>query len=236
MMIKIKSLASGSKGNCYYISDGSSGLLIEAGIPIKKIKESLNYKLSDVEGCLISHEHKDHSKAVEDLCKSGIDCYMSPGTRQALGNIYSHRLNVIMDPKFKISKWLVINFLVEHDCEQPLGFIIINQKGERLLYVTDTYYIKWIMPELEYIMLEINYSTDILNANVEKGIIPESHKNRVIKSHMSLETAKGFLRANDLSKVREIWLLHLSDANSDAERFKREIQELTGKEVYIAGQ
>jgi hypothetical protein len=51
---------------------------------------------------------------------------------------------------------------------------------------------------------------------------------------MSLETCKGFLRANDLSRVQEIWLLHLSDANSDAARFKREIQELTGKVVYVA--
>jgi len=39
--------------------------------------------------------------------------------------------------------------------------------------------------------------------------------------------------ANDLSKVREIWLLHLSDNNSNAERFKQEIQELTGRMVFI---
>ena len=51
---------------------------------------------------------------------------------------------------------------------------------------------------------------------------------------MSLETAKDFLRANDLTAVQEIWLCHLSDGNSDAERFKREIQALTGKPVYIA--
>lgn len=51
---------------------------------------------------------------------------------------------------------------------------------------------------------------------------------------MSLETAKEFLRANDLSRVQEIWLLHLSDDNSDAERFKREIQGLTDKPVYVA--
>jgi phosphoribosyl 1,2-cyclic phosphodiesterase len=56
-MIQIKPLASGSAGNCYYITDGRSPLLIEAGIPIKKIKQGLNYKLSEIEGCLISHEH-----------------------------------------------------------------------------------------------------------------------------------------------------------------------------------
>ena len=38
-MIKIKSIASSSKGNLYYITDGETPLLLEAGIPIKKIKK-----------------------------------------------------------------------------------------------------------------------------------------------------------------------------------------------------
>ena len=56
-MIKIKSIASSSKGNLYYITDGETPLLLEAGIPIKKIKEGINFRLSGVRGCLISHAH-----------------------------------------------------------------------------------------------------------------------------------------------------------------------------------
>jgi len=63
--------------------------------------------------------------------------------------------------------------------------------------------------------------------------VPPALKKRILKSHFSLENVKEFLKANDLSRVQEIWLLHLSDGNSDAERFKREIQELTGKMVFI---
>lgn len=59
-------------------------------------------------------------------------------------------------------------------------------------------------------------------------------KNRLLTSHFSLENVKEFLKANDLSQVREIWLLHLSDGNSDQVRFKREIMELCGKPVYVA--
>ena len=55
-------------------------------------------------------------------------------------------------------------------------------------------------------------------------------------SHFSLENVKDFLRANDLSRVQEVWLLHLSDGNSDAERFKKEIMEVVGRPVYIAGE
>ncbi len=76
---------------------------------------------------------------------------------------------------------------------------------------------------------------DILRANIEAGLVPVELKNRIIQSHFSLENVKKFLQANDLSQVREIWLIHLSDDNSDADRFKREIQELTGKPVYVAG-
>jgi phosphoribosyl 1,2-cyclic phosphodiesterase len=84
-------------------------------------------------------------------------------------------------------------------------------------------------------MIECNYSIDILNQNVKNGRIPVVQKNRIIKSHFGLENVKDFLKANDLSKVNEIWLLHLSNRNSNAEQFKREIQELTGKLVKVAG-
>ncbi|MHB8928914.1 MAG: MBL fold metallo-hydrolase, partial [Bacillota bacterium] len=70
--------------------------------------------------------------------------------------------------------------------------------------------------------------------NVASGAIPLTHKNRVIKNHMSIERALDMLRANDLGQVREIHLLHLSDGNSDAEAFRRQVQELTGKPVYVA--
>lgn len=103
-----------------------------------------------------------------------------------------------------------------------------------MLYATDTYYIRYKFSDLTHIMVECNYSMDILRSNVETGLIDKALKNRILKSHFNLEHVKEFLKANDLSKVQEIWLIHLSDSNSDAERFKQEIQELTGKVVFVA--
>jgi len=57
-MLIINTIASGSAGNCYSISDGETMLLIEAGINIKKIMQGLNYGLSGVRGLLLSHEHQ----------------------------------------------------------------------------------------------------------------------------------------------------------------------------------
>ena len=229
----IKVLASGSSGNCYYTSDGDSPLLIECGLPWKQIQQGIGFRTSELAGCLVSHEHKDHSKAVRDVMKAGIDCYMSAGTAEALG-ISGHRLHIIKaKQQFRIGTWTILPFETQHDAAEPLGFLLANQDEDKLLYATDTYYLKYKFQGLRHIMIECNYALDILQKNVAAGTVPAAVKDRVLRSHFSLEHVKGFLRANDLSDVREIWLLHLSDNNSDAERVKREIQEISGRPVYV---
>ncbi len=233
--MEIRILASGSKGNCYYITDGHTPLLLECGINVQEIKRKLNFGLSQVQGCLVTHEHLDHSKAVKDIVKLGIDIYTSHGTAKALG-IENHRIiKVKAKQQFKINTFIVLPFDVKHDAVEPLGFLIYSTATkEKLLYATDTYYLKYKFNGLTHIMIECNYSLEIIKKNVSENVIELERKNRVLKSHMSLETLKDFLKANDLSKVQAIYLLHLSDWNSDSKRFKQEIQKLTGKEVYIA--
>lgn len=234
-MIEILPLASGSRGNCYHITDGSTPLLLECGIPFREIQKGLHFRVSEVAGCLVSHEHQDHSKAVRDVMKAGIDCYMSAGTAEALG-ISGHRLHIIQArQQFQLGSWAVLPFETQHDAAEPFGFLLANQYGEKLLYATDTYYIRYRFRGLTHIAVECNYSMDILRANIEAGLVEPALKKRILKSHFSLEHVKEFLKANDLSKVQEIWLLHLSDGNSDADRFKREIMAVCGKPVYIAG-
>ena len=166
--------------------------------------------------------------------KAGIDCYMSQGTAEAL-EISGHRLNIIKaKQQFRLGAWTILPFETQHDVAEPLGFLMANQDGEKLLYATDTYFIRHRFQGLTHIMVECNYSLDILRANVEAGSVPATLKNRLLKSHFSLENVKEFLKANDLGKVQEIWLLHMSNGNSDSESFKREVMELTGKPTYIA--
>ncbi|RHW33543.1 MBL fold metallo-hydrolase [Oceanobacillus profundus] len=233
-MIEIKTLASGSKGNCYHITDGSTPLLLECGIPFKSIRRALNFETSNLAGCLVTHEHKDHCAGLKDVTRSGIDCYMSPGTAEAVG-VSNHRIKKVKSKQqFEIGTWTVLPFDVQHDVSEPYGFLLVNKVGEKLLFATDTYYIRYKFKGLTHLLIECNYSMDILNNNIENGHTHIGMKNRLIKSHFSLENVKEFLLANDLSKVQEIHLLHLSDANSNEAFFKREIQELTGKVVYIA--
>lgn len=233
-MITITALASGSRGNCYHITDGVSPLLLECGISFKEIQRGTGFKTSVLVGCLISHEHMDHCKALKDIVKVGIDCYMSQGTAEAL-KATGHRIKTVRaKEQFRVGKWIILPFELQHDAQEPTGFLLANTAGEKLLYITDSYYCRYRFNGITHLMIECNHSYDILRANVESGALPVEMKNRLVKSHFSMENVKEFLKANDLSMVQEIWLIHLSDGNSNAARFKREIQELTGKMTYIA--
>lgn len=237
-------MGSGSKGNCYHVSDGENSLLLEAGIPFREIQKGIGFKVSELSGCLITHEHGDHAKAVKDMLKAGIDCWMSSGTARELGISDHHRVKTVKHSEIIVAVsgddsdangFMVRAVQTKHDAAEPLGFYVRSDKtGERLLYITDTCYVPNRFQGMTQIMIEINYCADILDANVKAGIIDSGLRNRIVKSHMSLDTALEFFKANNLSRVSEIWLLHLSDANSDAQRILESVQKCTGKVVKIA--
>jgi len=229
----IRVLASGSSGNAYYVG-GESPLLLEAGIPFRRIQEALNFKTFCLGGCLITHEHMDHAKAVKDMLKAGIDCCMSQGTADALGIYHHHRLHIVRaGVQFQFYGWTVMPFATKHDAAEPLGFLM--QSGEnKLLYATDTEYIPHTFQGLNYILVECNFSMEIVKQRLGDGELNRALWDRILRNHLSLETLIDFLKANDLSELREIWLLHLSNNNSDAGLFKRKIQEVTGKVVKVA--
>lgn len=234
-MIQIRTLASGSKGNAYHIDDGQTQLLLECGISFKDIRKALDFNTSNLAGCLVTHEHGDHTKGIQDVLKAGIDVYASYGTWDALLLDGHHRAHPVKAKhKFTIGTWTILPFDVQHDVSEPLGYLLVNKQGEKLLFATDTYYIRYKFLGLTHLLIECNYSLEILNRNIDEGRVPAVMKKRLLQSHFSLENVKEFLKANDLSKVQEIHLLHLSDSNSDEALFKEEIQKLTRKVVYIA--
>lgn len=227
-------IASGSSGNAYRISDGDTALLLDAGIPLQRIKQALNFRVRDLAGCLITHAHGDHAKAAGDLAKAGVDVYTSQGTIDAC-RLTGHRMKPVKAlQEVMIGTFAVLPFDVQHDAPEPLGFLLTSRRtGEKLLYFTDTYYLKYRFTGLTHIMGECNYSMDIVEQSVRNGYIPPELVPRLIKSHMSLEHFLDLLKANNLHEVKQIYLLHLSNNNSDAERFREAVQKLTGTEVYV---
>jgi phosphoribosyl 1,2-cyclic phosphodiesterase len=227
----IKVLASGSSGNCYIIQAGEEILLLECGINFKNIKQGLGFDLSKVKGCLVTHEHKDHSKAINEVMKAGINVYLSEGTAASIENIEivsKYRLHSIKHREtFEIGGFSITPFTTEHDVAEPLGFLIYHPQIGKLLFATDTYYLKYVFNNVDHILIECNYSEDVLPQ------LP-AWRARTIKSHMSLETLKEALRAWDLGNTKEIVLIHISQDNGDPDRFQSEIEELTGIKTYLA--
>lgn len=232
-MIKVTTIASGSSGNCYKISDSTTTIMIEAGIRFQAIREAFSFQLSRVAGCLLSHCHGDHSKAIKDLMKVGKNCYMSQGTADAL-NLSGHRLKVVKSKEvFTVGTFKILPFDTQHDAADPLGFLLQSKGGEKLLFATDTYYLKYNFTGVNYYMIECNYSKVILEENIKSGAVPAAIRNRILKSHFELENVKKFLQSNDLSKAEQIHLIHISGNNGDKEMFKKEIQKITGKQVFV---
>jgi phosphoribosyl 1,2-cyclic phosphodiesterase len=230
------SLASSSKGNAYLLqSEGASPLLLEAGLPIARLRDKLReheVSLSDLAGCLISHEHQDHAKAVKDILRAGVDCWMSEGTARALRVFDHHRAHVLIH-KYEIitanSGWYPFtSFNLEHDAEDPKGFFIQDKIDERLLFIPDTAYVENLFQGVTMIAVECNNIAELVSKNILEGNLPAVVGRRIRRNHMSLENLISMLKANDLSKCRAIYLMHLSDGNSDERRMIQEIQAATG--------
>lgn len=227
----IKVVATGSTGNSYIIQAGEEILLLELGINFKDIKKELNFNLSNVVGALVTHEHKDHCKCINEVITAGIDVYMSEGTAAGIEfkNIsYSHRLNYLKHgEQYYIGKFLIVPFNTQHDVNEPLGFLIYHKEIGKILFATDTYYLKNTFMDIDHILIECNYSEDVL-------ITLPAWRARTIKSHMSLETLKDTLMFWNLRKTKDITLIHISGDNGNPDRFQKEIEELTNIKTYIA--
>lgn len=231
--MKIEVIASGSKGNCYKINNEDTTLLIECGIPYKKIQEALNFKTTDIDGVLVSHEHIDHAKACKDLLKAGVNLYMTKGTKEAL-KLESHRVKTFrqwsMYLDVEIGSFIIKPFKTIHDAKEPVGFVVYDSiSKEELVFITDTQYSIYNFSP-DYFMLEVNYVTESINKS--ESIHPDLRA-RIKKTHMSLDTAINLLERSDLSNLKKVYVMHLSDSNSDAELIKERLQELTGVAIEI---
>lgn len=234
--MKLHILGTGSAGNCYLLEAHDSTLILDLGIPFKKIKQALNFNLTRVAGAFVTHEHGDHSKGLRDAMASGIDCYASAGTFSAMG-ITSHKSNIIEDGgKYIIGNWVIVPFASIHDVDEPLNFLVYHPECGKMIYITDSTYCPVTVPGLNNILIEANHDWDILRRKAFNGDIAPFLKDRVIKSHMNLDTTITTLRkfrgddenrhiqGHGLDHVNNIVLIHLSDSNSDANVFREKVR------------
>lgn len=217
--MKLKVLGSGSSGNCYILESDTETLVIEAGIPFMEVKKALNFNVRKIVGVVASHSHGDHSKYIDDYEKCGIKVFkpyeISNGNADSM--CWPHS-----------GKFYIKAFKLVHDVP-CFGFYILHSDMGNLIYASDTEYIKYRFKGINHILVESNYSDDL----IDNEAVNREH---VLRGHMSLQTALDFISTNDNPALRNVVLLHLSDKNSDSEQFLQKTKETVkyGADCYIA--
>lgn len=212
--MKLTVLGSGSAGNCYLLHNDRECLVLEAGMPFMTVKKALDFDLGKIAAVVVSHEHSDHAKHIEDYAFAGIPL-VAP---------FLCWVNIpCMHGGFMIQ-----SFELVHDVP-CYGFLIQHPDIGRLLFAMDTEYIKYRFGNLNHILIECNYGKEFMDSAYSQSL-----RERVWTSHMELETCKDFIRANQHDGLKTVCLLHLSDYNSNEAFFRDEISGLVSCPVYIA--
>ena len=235
--MEIEILGSSSLGNAYIVNDGKTSILLECGLPLRDMQIKSDFRVSQVSGCLISHYHLDHARAVKDLLKSAIDVYALQETLSALNVLDHHRTHNVEPLKpIVINTFEIMAITMHHDCPCVGYMVYSNQTGERLFFATDTYKITVNPQGIDYLILEINYQKEIVNNLVNEGIMEASIRARLLFSHFELSKALNWLKRIDKSRLKRIYVAHLSNGHSNAEEIKQSVIAETGVPTVICEQ
>lgn len=211
--MRLKCLGSSSSGNCYILKNETEALVIEAGLPFKEVKRALGFNVRKIKAVIVSHVHGDHHKYWHEYVVAGIPVFEP----------YKNEGYV-----FQISKdsFGIRAFELVHDVP-CYGFYIEHPEIGKMIYASDTEYIKYRFKNLNHILVECNY---------DKNFIQDDAVNRthVLEGHMELQTTKEFLRVNNNPDLRNVVLLHLSANNSNPGEFKEEMEKIVDCPVWIA--
>lgn len=233
--MQLKVLGSSSTRNGYVLTNGSETLLIECGVKLPEVKKSLDYDMSSIVGCIVSHSHNDHAGYLQSYLKAGIRVL---GSRETFDKKkiedYRYLTKVILPGKgYKLGNFKIIPFELSHDVK-CYGYLVEHPDMGKMVFITDTNECDYYFEGLNHIMIEANYADDILEKNIIEGRVSAAMRPRLRRSHFELETCKETIQSFDISNVINIILIHLSNGNSNEKRFEDEIRNLTGKMVYVA--
>lgn len=240
--MRLKVIGTGSKGNAYLLEADGASLLLDAGLSWMKLLPELPDGLKGLAGCLVTHEHQDHAKSVEQILQHGIPIVMSTGTWKALhprlkmpASQYERLVLQLSSGQHEyISPFTVMATRAEHDAKDPLAFLIrYEPTGETVLYATDTYKLPNRYPGINYWLVECNYTLEKIEEMSENPTLGFLYE-RLAKSHMSLERLCNSLQANDLSKTRSIVLVHISQDRGDPEKMVEAVHSVTGIQTMAA--
>ena len=230
--MKLTVLGSSSRGNCYLLSSSAgSSLIIECGLHFADIKKALDFDIDGICAVLVSHEHDDHCKHVQEYINAGINVFSGPDVAKKFPGVIDASNfveQIILDSDFSFA-----TFRLHHDVH-CMAFMIHHPEMGMLIFATDTHFMPARFNGFNHYLLECNYSNEIMEQKMIDHQIDMTLRERISMTHMSLEYVQDYLSRVDTSKAQTIMLMHLSDGNSDEQQFKSTIEKTTGVNVTIA--
>jgi len=233
-MLRMAVLGSGSSGNSTFITDGKDSLIFDLGLyhdDLKKRLFSAGIIAPSISGAFISHEHSDHIIGVRSFQKN----YRSPIYLSEVSHSRAARYhgNISRAKFFKYNQEVKIgNFKItpvrnSHDSASAASFLIEN-KGKKIGFTADTGCItkelKKAFTDLDVLLIEFNHDVDMLI----KGPYPESLKQRILgnKGHLSNIQAAQFIADNLNSKLKHLFVGHISQHNNHHSNIYRTINSI----------
>lgn len=225
-------LASGSKGNAIYISDGFTSILVDAGfsaIEIKRRLKSRGLNPKEINAILVTHEHSDHIQAVGVLSRQLL---LPVYVNRKIKNIASlastvHEMRTFESGSpFQINNLVVHPFAVSHDAAEPVGFTI-GQNGKRIGLATDlgivTPSVMENLKDCHLLIIEANHDPDML----VNGPYPWTLKQRIQSrsGHLSNKQSKNLLGELQHRHLQHVILAHLSEINNAPQKVLNEVSK-----------
>ena len=229
--LRVCLLASGSKGNAIFLSDGHTSVLFDAGlsgIEIQRRFAARGFDPQSLDAIIVSHEHADHVQGVGVLARRfNLPVYFSPKTdactRSMVGTIKDIQ-HFETGKKFSINTLTIHPFSISHDAEDPAGFTIVNN-GLKIGIVTDlgiaTAMVKERLKQCHLLILEANHDPDMLI----NGPYPWPLKQRIQgrMGHLSNHDSRKLLDTLKHDNLQHVILAHLSETNNTPQKALNEV-------------
>ncbi len=223
-MIRVCVLGSGSSGNCTYISDGDSALLLDAGFSAKETirrMKDVGLDPDSVAGIVISHEHNDHVRGAGPLSRNlKVPVYINENSyskvRSVMGEAGGGVIHFGVGGSFNVNGFKVSSFSIPHDAVDPCAFVF-EAKGKKVGALTDTGVTTNLMEQrlkdVDYLVLEANHDVQMLQA----GPYPWRLKQRIASrdGHLSNEASAGLLSRILHHNLQGITFAHVSNTNNN---------------------
>lgn len=234
-------LGSGSAANAYVFEYGQFSFLIDNGYSLAEFRRrmaSVNFDEKKLAFIFLTHLHSDHFKGVESLSRTlniPVVTHESMPVETQLKQSGLHRLDIQPGKDYQFNPLTFQAFDTSHDAPHSIGFHFTLADTVFTL-ITDTGCLTEIMEEKalqsDYLFLESNYSPEMLH----QGPYPQFLKKRILsdQGHLSNLDAAAFmsrLAHHDKSRLKKIFLCHLSEKNNTVDKVKEELGRIYNGEI-----